>query len=111
MKAPLTAEFDACSCRFDVGARVVPCGRYSYDEIDINNGALAMFLDRAQTIRLRDTGIYAELLNMHDGGHRIIFGDARAWLDRLAIGDDFMPGRAHCGPPYTVSTRRAGAGK
>lgn len=26
---------------------------------------------------------YAELLNMHDGGRRLIFKDARAWLLRL----------------------------
>lgn len=26
---------------------------------------------------------YAELLNMHDGGERIMFNDAKAWLMRL----------------------------
>jgi hypothetical protein len=26
---------------------------------------------------------YAELLNMHDGGHRITFRDAAAWIARL----------------------------
>jgi hypothetical protein len=26
---------------------------------------------------------YAELLNMHDGGHRLTFADADAWLTRL----------------------------
>ena len=28
---------------------------------------------------------YAELLNMHDGGHRLTFANAEAWLDRLAV--------------------------
>ena len=27
---------------------------------------------------------YAELLNMHDGGQRLPFANAEAWLDRLA---------------------------
>ena len=27
---------------------------------------------------------YAELLNMHDGGKRMAFTDAVAWMDRLA---------------------------
>lgn len=27
---------------------------------------------------------YAELLNMHDGGHRLPFANVEAWLDRLA---------------------------
>lgn len=26
---------------------------------------------------------YGELLNMHDGGHRLIFKNARLWLERL----------------------------
>jgi len=26
---------------------------------------------------------YAELINMHDGGQRMQFKDAKAWLDRL----------------------------
>ena len=26
---------------------------------------------------------YAELLNMHDGGQRLTFANAEAWLDRL----------------------------
>ena len=28
---------------------------------------------------------YAELLNMHDGGQRLAFANAEAWLDRLAV--------------------------
>lgn len=35
----------------------------------------------AQSIQLQ--AHYAELLNMHDGGHRIIFPTVEAWLERL----------------------------
>ena len=31
---------------------------------------------------------YAELLNMHDGGQRLTFANAEAWLDRLAALQD-----------------------
>lgn len=29
---------------------------------------------------------YAELLNMHDGGQRIVFADSDAWIERLDTG-------------------------
>ena len=46
---------------------------------------------RAENERLREAlkesvGLqshYAELLNMHDGGQRLTFANAEAWLDRL----------------------------
>ncbi len=48
--------------------------------------AAAVFVEELLTaleesVRLQSH--YAELLNMHDGGRRLQFADARAWMARL----------------------------
>ena len=41
-------------------------------------------LEKALTQSVELQSHYAELLNMHDGGQRLAFGNVEAWLDRLA---------------------------
>ena len=51
------------------------------EKAERESGSEAMEIALAESVKLQSH--YATLLNMHDGGQRLIFKDADAWISRL----------------------------